>query len=218
MVLNIDSLCDADCWTASQVTVPIAQTAGLNNYGTPDPAPAHDIPLLCSTVMVGEMRWKDPPGKAGRDNAIKGPNAEKNAAKHRKHPEEFKNGLMSSSQRSNLKRAIEHRSETLRTCWRPVELQQLPALVFILSDVASPELSIVDLYTQLWRWQDECLAILRSYRDQDPSPDYDFSPFEAAFSGLSRLEALRGPFYAAVCEALKLYRKGMEPVSSSIQG
>lgn len=123
---------------------------------------------------------------------------------------------MTCEDRQNLIRAINHRVEVLRHCWRPQELQDLPRLLLVIKQTVSPDLAFVDLYRRLWDWQDQCLAIMRQYRDQDPPPPYDFAPFEAAFSGVSRLEALRGGYYTACSEALELRQRGVHSTSAEM--
>lgn len=164
--------------------------------------------------MVGEMKWDSTPGASGRRQP--GPNARKNNQKHKKHPRAVEKELMSTTDRQSIIRAMKYRSEILRACWRPRELQNLPALNLALLQTKTPELAFVDIYRQLWNWQDDCLAIMRHYKTQDPPPPYDFGPFEAAFSGVSRLSALRGSYYTACSEALELRQRGMNPASAAM--
>jgi hypothetical protein len=51
----------------------------------------------------------------------------------------------------------------------------------------------------LWDWQDQCMNIMRQYRQVAPQ-HYDYSSFEVAFGSLSRLASVRGGEFAA-CQA-----------------
>jgi hypothetical protein len=67
-----------------------------------------------------------------------------------------------------------------------------------------PEIrGIVTWYQELWKWQDSCIAIMEVFRNTVPTPPYDFSPFEAAFGSLARLDSVGGNYYSAVVAALE---------------
>jgi len=74
--------------------------------------------------------------------------------------------------------------------------------------------AMLRLYTSLWDWQDECLEVMRQFREETEVA-YDFSSFDIAFGGLSRLDSLRGAGYNECVAALAKRVKSLSLSSES---
>ncbi len=107
---------------------------------------------------------------------------------------------MSSLQRQNLLRAIRNRTSSLISCWKP-DLQLADVVLSSPNNLSAEAMK--ELYEQLWDWQDDCLLKVRTFREQNPMAEWDYSSFELAFGALSRLDALRGDYYTVVAKALQ---------------
>ena len=139
---------------------------------------------------------------------------------------------MSARQRRDLRRAILTRASYLQSCWRPSDLRLpelklssepkddeqplLPPMPLSEPEDDAPHLPVstlsskpkddapaamLRLYTSLWDWQDECLDVMRQFCEATEVA-YDFSSFDIAFGGLSRLDSLRGAGYNECVTAL----------------
>jgi hypothetical protein len=174
------------------------------------PKPTHSPsakfrPLYIHSMKRG-MHWDRPVVFVGRTPKARTTRHLQNKKKHKAIPDSDAPTKMSALERSNLRRAIHHHAEQMRTCWRPPQLV-LPALALSpWLDACNPHIavqSLVHSFEEFWDWQDQCLEIGHHLYEQDPRPDYDFEPFEAVFSGFSRLNSLRGDVYSACNAALQ---------------
>jgi hypothetical protein len=187
------------------------------NAGPPNPV-LPSLPHFSRLYAMGDgMRWEEPLRPNSRPEGTRGRTARKNDVKHKAIPKEFSSIQMSCIQRRNLRRAIKDRTEYLRQCWRPQSLH-LPELE--LPAVLEPGVpAMLKFYENLWDWQDACRDAMRLFRDQEPSPDYDFSSTEIAFGGLARTESLRGEYYVACMAALQKRMRALDiagPESESL--
>jgi hypothetical protein len=145
------------------------------------------------------MCWEESPKKPGRPAGARTSNAYDNSLKHKRIPQEHAKKAMNAYQRRELKRAIVNRANFLQKCWRPVGLK-LPALN-LPSDKNEDTSATLQLYRRLWDWQDECVDTMQQFREETQEP-FDFSSFEVAFGGVSRLDSLRGQSYNECVAAL----------------
>jgi hypothetical protein len=195
--------------------------------------------------MTDGMRWEESPKKATRPRDGKTWRAEKNTQKHLAIPQEHAHSAMSARQRRDLKRAILTRASYLQSCWRPSDLRLpelklssepkddeqplLPSMPLSEPEDDTPHLptstlsskhkdnapgAMLRLYTSLWDWQDECLEVMRQFREETEVA-YDFSSFDIAFGGLSRLDSLRGAGYNECVAALAKRVKSLSLSSES---
>jgi hypothetical protein len=179
-----------------RVPLTITQTISI---GEPDITPLSTAHLLCHFAMSDSMRWNESLKKPGRPAGVRTWNVADNSLKHKSIPKEHAKNFMSSNQRRELRRAIINRANFLQKCWRPTDLI-LPALE-IPSNTKEDSSSMLQLYRHLWDWQDECVDTMRQFREETQAT-FDFSSFEVAFSGVSRLESLRGGYYNTCVAAL----------------
>jgi hypothetical protein len=215
------------------------------SIGDPVILPPGSGRLLCRYAMADGMRWEESPEKATRSREGKTWRAEKNAQKHKAIPQEYAHSAMSARQRRDLMRAIITRANYLQSCWRPSDFRlpelklssepkddvpRLPASTLSSEpEDNAPGLpastpsskpkddapaAMLRLYTSLWDWQDECLDVMRQFREETHVA-YDFSSFEIAFGGLSRLDSLRGAGYNDCVAALAKRVQGLSLSSQS---
>jgi len=194
VLTKLDSLLDIEAWReyykplspAQSVPVPAVSSTSL-------------APLLRQFVMEGGMRWTTSPVKSGRPDGARGPHADKNNKKHRYAPPDVRDSTMVRKECDSLFRAIYERAKLLGNIWKPSELK-LPQLSKEKTECSVE--GVVKLYQRIWDWQDQCMDIMRQFRNESTTL-YDFGSFEDVFSGLARLESLRGPFYTACYKALQ---------------
>jgi hypothetical protein len=199
------------------------------SIGDPTILPSGSSRLLCQYAMTDGMRWEESPKKATRPREGKTWKAEKNTQKHKPIPQEHAHSAMSARQRRDLKRAILTRASYLQSCWRPSELRlpelklssepkddapHLPPSTLSSKPRDDAPAAMLSLYNSLWDWQDECLDIMRQFREETEDV-YDFSSFKIAFGGLSRLDSLRGAGYNECVAALAKRVKGLSLSSES---
>jgi hypothetical protein len=201
--------------------------------------------FLCRYAMHEGMRWEESPKKATRSREGKTWRAEKNTQKHKAIPQEHAHSAMSARQRRDLRRAILARASYLQSCWRPSDLRlpeltlssepkddvphlpasapssdpednapRLPVSMPSSKPKDDASAAMLRLYTSLWDWQDECLDVMRQFREGTQVP-YDFSSFEIAFGGMSRLDSLRGAGYNECVAALAKRVQGLSLGSES---
>jgi hypothetical protein len=168
-----------------------------------NPSP-HGVEVSLIAVMSNVMRWSDSPVQRGRPAGSGGPNANANRAKHKKPPPNVVSEQLSAARRRGLIKAIKEQAKYLRSCWRPNDLH-LPEFI---PRPPQSQNQVVDLFMDLWDWQDQCMNVMRQYR-QVASHDYDYNSFEVAFGSLSRLTAIRGSDFAACQAALAARSKSV---------
>ncbi|KAG8783022.1 hypothetical protein FRC15_005905 [Serendipita sp. 397] len=137
---------------------PLLTTQELS-LGSADPAPVTMSRLFYHFAMAHQFHLPSSLARSGRPDGARTKNARKNAKKHQRHPELIASSTMSSEQRASLKKAIIDRTRYLQTCWRPESLLLPPFNSNIPSGVHE-EAALIQFYTDLWDWQDQCLDIM----------------------------------------------------------